>query len=60
MWLEDVPAAETLLGMVTPYAGHNLLGAEFLHPVGSADLPVAELLSLLGRPKHHATSSRRW
>jgi DNA-binding CsgD family transcriptional regulator len=50
-WLEDVSAAEALLPMVTPYAGHNLLGAEFLHPVGSADLPVAELLSLLGRPE---------
>jgi DNA-binding NarL/FixJ family response regulator len=55
VWLEDVPAAERLLPMVAPYAGHNLLGAEFLHPVGSADLPLAELLSLLGRAEapHH-------
>lgn len=54
-WLGDVETAEALLPMVTPYAGHNLLGAEFLHPVGSADLPLAELLSLLGRPEasHH-------
>ena len=31
-----------------PYAGHNLLAAEFLHPLGSADLPRARLLYVLG------------
>jgi DNA-binding NarL/FixJ family response regulator len=35
--------------MVERYAGHNLLAAEFLHPLGSADRPLAQLLSLLGR-----------
>jgi DNA-binding NarL/FixJ family response regulator len=48
--LDDADAAERLLPMVGRYAGHNLLAAEFLHPLGSADLPLARLLSLLGRP----------
>ena len=47
---EDRGAAGRLLPMVQAYAGHNLLAAEFLHPLGSADLPLARLLSLLGRP----------
>ncbi len=48
--LADATAAERLLPLVERYAGHNLLAAEFLHPLGSADLPLARLLSLLGRP----------
>jgi DNA-binding NarL/FixJ family response regulator len=48
---EDGPVAERLLPLVAHYAGHNLLAAEFLHPLGSADLPLARLLSLLGRPE---------
>jgi DNA-binding CsgD family transcriptional regulator len=50
VWLQDADAAAWLLPMVEPYAGHNLLASEFLQPLGSADLPRARLLSLLGRP----------
>ncbi len=46
---EDAAAAKRLIPLVARYAGHNLLAAEFLHPLGSADLPLARLLSLLGR-----------
>jgi DNA-binding CsgD family transcriptional regulator len=46
---DDRAVAERLLPMVERYAGRNLLAAEFLHPLGSADLPLARLLSLLGR-----------
>ena len=49
-WLGDEEAARLLLPMLQPYSGHNLLGAEFLHPLGSADLPIADLLSLIGGP----------
>ena len=50
-WLGDEEAAGRLLPMLTPYSSHNLLGAEFLHALGSADLPIADLLSLLGDPR---------
>jgi DNA-binding CsgD family transcriptional regulator len=50
-WLGDESAAHRLLPMLTPYSSHNLLGAEFLHALGSADLPIADLLSLLGDPR---------
>ena len=47
-WLRDVDAAERLLPWVTCYAGHNLLAGDFVPTVGSADLPIAMLLSVLG------------
>ncbi len=50
-WLGDVGAAGRLLPLVQRYAGNNLLASEFLHPLGSADLPRARLLSVLGRPE---------
>jgi DNA-binding CsgD family transcriptional regulator len=50
VWLHDVEGAARLLPLVERYAGHNLLASEFLHPLGSADLPRARLLSVLGRP----------
>jgi DNA-binding CsgD family transcriptional regulator len=52
-WLRDADAAARLLPLVEQYAGHNLLASEFLHPLGSADLPRARLLSVLGRPGAH-------
>jgi DNA-binding CsgD family transcriptional regulator len=49
-WLRDVDAAERLLPWVTRYTGHNLLAGDFVHALGSADLPIATLLSVLGAP----------
>jgi DNA-binding CsgD family transcriptional regulator len=54
VWLGDVAVAERLLPLVARYEGFNLLGSEFLHPLGSADLPLAMLESLLGRPDARA------
>ena len=49
-WLHDVDAAERLLPWVTRYAGHNLLAGDFVPILGSADLPIATLLSVMGAP----------
>lgn len=48
--LADPVAAETLLAEAVPFAGLNLMAAEFLAPFGSADRLLAGLLSVLGRP----------
>ncbi len=48
--LADPVAAETLLAEAEPFAGLNLMAAEFLAPFGSADRLLAGLLSVLGRP----------
>ena len=49
-WLRDVDSAERLLPWVSRYAGHNLLAGDFVPTLGSADLPIATLLSVLGAP----------
>ncbi|WP_158274487.1 LuxR family transcriptional regulator [Cellulomonas sp. WB94] len=54
VWLGDAAVAERLVPLVARYEGFNLLGSEFLHPLGSADLPLAMLESLLGRPEARA------
>lgn len=48
--LADPVVAEVLLAEAQPFAGLNLMGAEFLAPFGSADRLLAGLLAVLGRP----------
>ncbi len=49
-WLRDVDAARRLLPWVARYTGHNLLAGDYVPTLGSADLPIATLLSVLGAP----------
>ena len=46
--LEHRARAEELLGWAREYSGCNLLGGEFIAPMGSADRAVAQLESVLG------------
>lgn len=50
VWLEDAPLAEVLHPLAAEYAGLNLLGAEFLALVGSADRQLGALESVLRLP----------
>ncbi|WP_270888642.1 ATP-binding protein [Pedococcus sp. 5OH_020] len=49
-WLDQPGLAEVLLAETEGYAGYNLLGGEFLAPMGSIERLVAMLRATLHRP----------
>ncbi len=50
IWLNDRDAAERLHPLISEYAGLNLMGAEFLAALGSADRQLGGIESVLGLP----------
>lgn len=50
IWLNDRQAAAHLHPLITEYAGLNLIGAEFLAALGSADRQLGGIESVLGLP----------
>lgn len=58
-WLHEQAAAEILLAEAEPHSGLNLLGGEFLAPLGSIHRLIGELRSALDRPdaeEHYAVA----
>ncbi len=56
VWLDDRAAAGQLHPMIAEYAGLNLIGAEFVAALGSADRYLGGIESVLGLP----TAGRRF
>ena len=50
IWLDDRNAAQQLHPLIAEYAGLNLMGAEFLAALGSADRQLGGIESVLGLP----------
>jgi DNA-binding CsgD family transcriptional regulator len=50
VWLGDLEGCDRLLPFAREYAGLNLMGGEFLAPLGSADRWIGSLESVLGLP----------